>query len=240
MRPLSPPPSSARRGGAGAVDKRRRAWPARGTIIAMTVADPRRSRPRPFWNDTRFLLGVLLVAVSIAGVWLVVAAARQTIPVLAATRTIVPGEIVENGDLRVVDVALGATDSRYIAPDALAEGAVATRTIGEGELVPADAVGADADVRVTTVVVRTSVDVPAAVAAGTPVELWHAPAVEDGTFDVPRILVPDATVASVTRDEGVLGGAEASLELVIPRSDVAATLTAQSDGSALSVVPVGG
>jgi hypothetical protein len=34
-----------------------------------------------------------------------------------------------------------------------------------------------------------------------------------------------------------MGGGAASLELVIPRADVAAALAAMADGSALSVVP---
>ena len=38
----------------------------------------------------------------------------------------------------------------------------------------------------------------------------------------------------------MLGGGQVSLELVIDRADVAAVLTALSDGSALSVVPSNG
>src|SRR3546814_20236880 len=89
------------------------------------------------------------------------------------------------------------------------------RTVGEGELVPAEAVGVAADTRVTTVVIDTAVDVPATIDAGTRVEVWFAPAVERGVFDTPRILVADATVASVTRAEGVIGDAGAALELGI-------------------------
>jgi hypothetical protein len=208
-------------------------------MVGMTAADHPRSRPRPFWSDTRFLLGVLLVAASIAGVWFVVTAARQTVPVLAAARTIVPGETVSGDDLTVVDVALGQVGEIYLTPGTIEAGAVAVRTIGAGELVPADAVGAGADARVTTVVVRTGADVPGAVAEGARVEVWHAPPDDDG-FQAPRILVADATVATVARDDSMVGGADASLELVIPRSEVAAVLAAQSDGSALSVVPVSG
>lgn len=207
-------------------------------MVGMSTAEQPRSRSRAFWSDTRFLLGVLLVGVSIAGVWLVVSAARQTAPTLAASRTIVAGESVTDGDLRVVDVALGAVGDAYLSPEALAEGAVATRTIPSGELVPVDAVGDPADARVTTVVVDTAADVPGRVAEGTPVEVWHAPVVDD-VVEAPRILIADATVSSVTREDGVLGGADASVELVIPRADVAALLAAQAGGSALSVVPAG-
>jgi hypothetical protein len=89
-------------------------------------------------------------------------------------------------------------------------------------------------------VVRSAVDVPASVEAGTVVEVWAAPMLERGDYDVPRILVADATVVSVTRDDSMIGGGSAALELVIPRADVAATLAAMADESALSVVPTAG
>lgn len=206
----------------------------------MTAIEVPRLRPRAPWTDVRFLLGLLLVVVSIAGVWFVVAAARQTVPVFAATRTIVPGEVVAADDVQVVDIALGQVGDAYVAPGALGKDAVATRTIGEGELVPVEAIGEASAARTTSVVLRSSVDVPASIGAGSVVEVWAAPALERGEFDVPRILVADATVVSVSRDTSMLGGGAASLELVIPRSEVAATLAATSSGAALSVVPATG
>lgn len=207
----------------------------------MTVTESTRAPRRAFWGDARLFLGILLVVVSVAGVWMVVAAARHTVPVYAAARTIVPGEPVADGDLRIVDVALGTVAGTYLAPDTLPpEGAVATRTVEAGELVPATAVGAASDARTTSVVVRSAVDVPASVGAGTVVEVWAAPMLERGAYDTPRILVADATVVSVTRDDSMIGGGAAALELVIPRADVAATLAAMADESALSVVPTAG
>lgn len=177
------------------------------------------------------------MVVSVAGVWFVISASRQTAPVFAAGRTIVPGETVSGDDLRVVDVALGPLGEAYLRPDALTDGLVATRTIESGELVPQSAVGAASAARTTSVVLRSAVDVPASVQAGSVVEVWAAPLVEPGTYDVPRILVADATVVSVTRDDSMIGGGSAALELVIPRADVAAALAAMADQSALSVVP---
>lgn len=207
----------------------------------MTALEPPRPRPRRFWGDARFLLGIVLIAASVAGVWLVVGASRQTAPVLAAARTIVPGEALSSSDFRAVEVALGSAGEAYLAPHTLVDGAVATRVVEEGELVPAVAVGPAEDTRVTTVVVETAADVPAGVAAGTRVELWSAPPLEQpGGFDAPRILIPDATVAEVLRDDGVVGGRGVSVELVIPRADVADTLAAVAGGAALSVVPVSG
>ncbi|WP_345801942.1 SAF domain-containing protein [Microbacterium sp. AZCO] len=206
----------------------------------MTALDSARPRPRAFWGDARFFLGILLVAASVAGVWFVVSASRQTVPVFAATRTIVPGEAVSKDDLRLVDVALGQLGDAYLTSDSVEDGLIATRTVEEGELVPATAVDAAAAAATTTVVLRSTVDVPASVDAGSVVEVWEAPLIERGSYDVPRILVADATVVSVTRDDSMMGGGAAALEVVIPRADVAAVLAAMADESALSVVPTTG
>ncbi|MCR2764659.1 flagella basal body P-ring formation protein FlgA [Microbacterium sp. zg.B48] len=206
----------------------------------MTALETARPRPRAFWGDVRFILGILLVIASVAGVWFVVTAARQTAPAFAASRTIVPGEAISSDDVRVVEVALGQVGDAYLSPDVLADGMVATRTIESGELVPRAAVG-DADgLRTTSLVLRSAVDVPASVDAGTVVEVWAAPLLERGRYDAPRILVADATVVSVTRDDSMIGGGSAALEVVIPRADVAAALAAMADESALSVVPTSG
>lgn len=206
----------------------------------MTTPDTVRPAPRAFWADARFLLGIALIIASVAGVWLVVASARQTAPVFAAARTIVPGQTVTAEDLRVVDVALGAAGETYVSPASLEPGVIATRTVFEGELLPQAAVD-DADAATTTsVVIRTAGDVSAAISPGSLVEVWEAPAEEDGKLGEPRILVPSATVVTITRDDAVVSGKDVSLEIVIPRSDVAATLAALTDESSLSVVPITG
>jgi Chaperone for flagella basal body P-ring formation len=206
----------------------------------MTAIATTRPRSRAFWGDARFFLGILLVVASVAGVWFVVAASRQTVPAFAASRTIVPGEAISSDDVRLVDVSLGQLGDAYLDPDALADGLVATRTIESGELVPHSAVGDASAVRTTSVVLRSAVDVPGSVGTGSTVEVWAAPLIERGSYDVPRILVADATVVSVTRDDSMIGGGAASLEVVIPRADVAATLAAMADQSALSIVPASG
>jgi hypothetical protein len=198
------------------------------------VARPAR---RLFWADARFFVGLALIAASVAGVWWVVSAARQTVPVLQSAGVIVPGETLAADDLRVVEVALGAAADSYLAPHELAEGQVATRTISEGELVPRDGVEAAGATRVTTVVVKSAVDVPAALGAGPAVELWESPALGGGEYDAPRVLVADAIVGAVVRDGSVMGSSGPSLELVIDRAKVADVLAAVSAGSALSAVP---
>ena len=199
------------------------------------------SRPRrAFWGDLRFLIGIGLVAVSITGVWLVIASAERTTPVLQATRTIVQGEPLVSDDFRVVDVGLGVLEDDYLAPQDLEADQIAARTIAADELVPASAMVDARDGSTTTVVVESSTGIPDDVSAGTRVELWQAPLLDDGrTLDVPRILVADAVIAAVVAPEGVLASAGATVEVVIDRADVADVLSAMTSGAAISVVPTG-
>lgn len=199
-----------------------------------------RPRPRAFWADIRFLLGIALIVVSVLGVWFVVAAARQTAPVFAASRTLVAGEALSASDLRVMDVALGQAETIYASPATLQPGAVVTRTIPAGELVPRDAVGDATRLRTTTVVVRSATQVPAAVEAGSSVEVWAAPQRERGVYDTPRILVAAATVVQVSADDSMIGTAGTAVELVIERAAVADTLAAIAGGASISIVPTVG
>ena len=196
-----------------------------------------RARRTP-WGDARFYIGIALVVLSVVGVWSIVSASRMTTPVLLTDRTIVPGEALSSSDFVVIEVSLGSATDEYLAPQDLVAGLVATRALDEGELLPAAAVGDADDGRTTTVVVESSAGLPAGIDAGSTVELWHAPPLERG-FDEPRILIADATVASLVTSEGMLAQDRPAVELVIDRSDVAAVLSAMTGGSALSIVPVG-
>lgn len=213
---------------------------AAGHHEGMSEHTAARPAPRAFWADLRFLLGIALIVASIVGVWLVVAASRQTVPVFAAARTIVPGQVVDADDLRVVDVALGHLETEYASPATLVPGAVATRTIPSGELLPQAAIATADRLRTTTVVVHSTTEIPAAVVAGTSVEVWSAPLLDRGAYDTPRLLVPAATVVSVAADDSVMGTAGAAVEIVIERAEVADTLAAITGGASLSIVPIAG
>lgn len=203
------------------------------------MTSPPRAR-RAFWSDIRFLIGIALVVLSIAGVWLIVSSARETTPILQADRTIAQGEALVSDDFRVVEVSLGAVSESYLAPQDLQPGMVAARTLADGELLPTTATGDAQSARTTSIVVESSVGIPESVTVGTALELWFAPPVEDGEgFEAPRILVANVVVASIPEVDGMLAQQSAALELVIDRSDVADVLAAITSGAALSVVPLG-
>ncbi|GAA2893781.1 hypothetical protein [Microbacterium esteraromaticum] len=194
---------------------------------------------RRFYGDLRFVVGVLLVIASVAGVWLLVASSRQTSPVLQATRTVLPGETISSAELQVVDVGLGPVAGEYLAPQSLEPGAVAVRTLSAGEIVPLTAVGDADELRSTSVVIASSA-IPADVKTGAAVELWHAPPLDDGrAFEKPRILIADAVVADVAEEAGMLAGGRTDVEVIVDRADVADVLAAITGGDAISLVPTG-
>lgn len=195
---------------------------------------------RAFWGDIRFLIGIALVILSIAGVWLIVSSARQTTPVLQADRTIAQGEARVSDDFRVVEVSLGTVVDGYLAPQDLEPGMIASRTLAAGELLATTATADAQSSRTTSIVIESSVGIPESVVVGTPVELWYAPLLaESDEFDAPRILVADVVVASIPEADEMLAQRTAMLEIVIDRSDVADVLAAITGGAALSVVPLG-
>lgn len=207
------------------------------TMISMNTAARTR---RTFWTDIRFLIGVVLVIVSILGVWLIVSSARETMPVLQANRTITQGEALASGDFQVVEVNLGAVTDGYVSPPDLDSGMIAARTVTAGELLSSTAIADAHSARTTNIVVESSVGLPAHIGAGTAVELWCAPLLDDSkAFDAPRILAADVVVASIPEADGMLAQRSTAVELIIDRADVAQVLEAINAGAALSIVPQG-
>lgn len=203
------------------------------------VHTPRRRGGRAALGDARFFIGLALVAAAVAGVWFVVSSASRTEAALVATRTIVPGETIAPGDVREVEVVLGQAAESYLRPADIEFGSVSHRTIATGELIPSAALGGTAG-DVTAIVVTSAMAVPAAVERGSLVELWAAAPAEQGRFHAPRVLVAEAVVSALSAETGMLATGAATVEVVIPRAEVARTLEAVASGSAISVVPVGG
>lgn len=219
-----------------------------GMTTSATAPPPRR---RPF-ADPRLLIGLLLVAASVAATVGLVMAVDRRIQVYAATAPLQPGERIHASDLVARGVALDGSDALYLPVGRIPEdGLVVTRAVAQGELVPAAAVGTTSDVDSTTIVLRLATRVSAAVSPGASVDVWAAApsastaAAAAGATGAatppPAVLVEDAAVVRVLDDDAALsadrdGGA---VEVRIPRSRIARVLAAIAAGDGLSVVPAG-
>lgn len=219
------------------VDNFRGAARISATIALMPSSSPAR-RARPAWFDLRLVIGLVLVAVSVAGVAWVVQQARITTPVLVAAGALVPGQQLTAADVVEVDANLGVGVDRYLTPGDVDGGLVVTRAVGEGEFIASGATTAEDDGSRTRVVVASALEVPGDLAPGDAVELWAAPAEGGGAYGEPVIVVSEAALASIISDEGVMASGGVSLELVIDRDAVADVLHHVAGGSAMSVVPI--
>jgi len=206
---------------------------------------------RPGWRDPRLLAGIALVAAAVAlGAW-AARSAQATVPVYATRAVLVPGTSVDAAALVVVDVRLPeiASGGYLSALEPLPEDVVALRTVGAGELVPQDAVGAAADVALRPVAIPVRAAPSDAVVPGAVVDVWFTPARPTGAGSddapaaelAPRALATAVTVAEVRRPDGAFSASGASVvHVLVPQDALEPLLEALSADGGLDVLPVPG
>ena len=194
---------------------------------------------RRFTLDPRLLIGLVLVAGSVAGVVGVVSAADETVEVLAARDALAPGDRVRSADLETKNVRLDAVAGLYLAPDDVpSTGLVVTRSVAEGELVPASAVGSVDGLRLTSVVLDVGGSLAASIGPATLVDVWAAQEGDAGEFGPPIAIVSGATVVRLVEAESIVAGDRTTaIEVLVPKSKVARVLAAVANSDALSIVP---
>lgn len=202
---------------------------------------------RPGWRDPRLLVGVALIATSVAlGSW-VVTTAQRTVPVYVARDVLVPGDPLTSAALVVADVRLADHVDGYLrADESLPADTVLLRTVGAGELVPAASVGAAADLDVRVVPVPLSGPAPSGLVAGSRVDLWFTPEAGPGGAQEPAAVVPDQlaaalTVAELSSPDGAFasGGAR-TVHVLVPVDELPAVLGALAGEGTVDIVPVPG
>ena len=198
---------------------------------------------RPSWRDPRLLVGILMVAASVAlGAWVVSAAGAST-PVYVAREALTPGETLGADQVAVARVRLERAEAeRYLpATEPLPDGAVAVRAVGDGELLPRGAVADTADLDVRPVAVPVTEAPSAGVAEGALVDVWVTPAVPDGETPEPRLLAEALTVAEVAEPAGAFAvGGGTTVHVLVPTDALPDVLGALSADEAVHVVLVPG
>ena len=212
------------------------------------VSPPALRLQRPGWRDPRLLLGVVLVAGSVALGSSLVSAAGRTVPVYVADGPLVAGEALEADRLSVEEVRLTASGEVYLRADApLPEGVVVIRTVGPGELVPLSALGRSADLAVRPVAITPTTDLPSAVTEGSTVDLWFVPEKGSGTEQAadeagaPAQLAAGLTVAEVSEPDGAFAvGSAVTVHVLVPVDELGPVLEALASRGSVEVVHVPG
>lgn len=195
---------------------------------------------RRVWLDPRLAIGLVLIAASVAGVLGIVSSADASVAVLAARDDLAPGDRIDADDLVETSARLADAALYLDLGDVPDEGLIVTRAIGAGELVAVTAVGSAAGTRLASVVVTVNGQLPAAVAAGSTVDLWAARKEESTSFGPPSVIVSGAIVVRVLAQEGIVAsGDTTTVEVLVPRLKVARVLEAVANADAISAVPTG-
>lgn len=219
--------------------------------------------------DLRLVLGVLLVAGSVAGVYGIVAAADRRVTVYAAASSLTPGQRIDADDLVQRSVALDGSDRLYLTAGRIPSGGlVVTQPVAKGELLPTSSVGSTSGASSTSLVLQLATRVSGAVVPGASIDIWAAAdpdavtsapsttgaeaAGPDATADdvpdadpsdatAPSVIVSGATVVRVLDDSGGFSAASSgsSVEVLVPRTRVARLLQAIAQKASLAVVPAG-
>ena len=202
---------------------------------------------KPSWRDTRLVVGVVLVLLSMAIGAKVVAAADDTIPMYAAAASLVPGQPVTQSDVKRVDVQLGANRSRYVAADHdIAPDTFALRAVRPGELLPSSALGTRSDVNLKPVSVPVDRGAAAQLAAGSIVDVWvnaKDPSSATEKYGKPvKTLEAAPVVSRPDVSSGGLGGASGTtaVQIMVPESGIQALIAAIDQGAKITLVPVPG
>lgn len=197
---------------------------------------------RPSWRDPRLGVGVLLVVASVVlGSW-AVSRADASVEVYQARTALTPGEVVTAEDLQVVQVRMDAVDDVYLVPgSALVDGAVVTRTVTAGELVPLAALASADDVGLRPVQVPMDAAMQDLVGEGSVVDLWVAmpdPAGSQGALLPPEPLVTGAVVRAVHASSSVfVGSDQVQVQVLVDEDELGAVLAALTADGVVHVVP---
>lgn len=219
-----------------------------GPLSMTELAAPTAKRlQRPSWRDGRLLVGVVLVLLAATLGARVVASADERLAYFVAAEDLVAGQPVSASSFKRVDVALADAMSRYLQADApVPTGRVLVRDVRAGELVPAAALGAEAEVSVQPVTVRADSVSTAGLASGQRVDVYVTPK-ESTTSPSPgdaaaarttRLLSGVAVVAVLTSDGGFGTAATTSVQLYVPRTDVQGVIAAVDSEAKVTLVPV--
>jgi hypothetical protein len=195
----------------------------------------RRLRP-PSWFDPRLVVGILLIAGSMAAGSTIISAADRSVRVWALTRDVAASTVLSADDVRPARVRLFDSAPGYLGTAQSPAGQAVTRSLSAGELLPAAALRTSEPGLVVSLPVRPE-NAPS-VTRGQAVDVWAS------TKDCgPRRVLAAAAVQEVgTDDAGALTTGTGLLQVVlrVGRPDADRLLAVLGVDSTIRLVVVDG
>lgn len=183
-----------------------------------------------------FIIGVLLVAGSAVGVWLVVEANNHTDEYLVAAKPASSGSMITSDSFRVARMNLGEAKDLYLQPGDLKPGNYLLNTMAAGQLVALGSVASAIIDERQPVVISSMMPLPEGTRVGDFVDIWVSDAQANGLFLPPVTLVLDAEIVAITSDTGVMADGQPRVQVLVPVVSVSPILEAIASKSPLSMV----
>lgn len=207
-------------------------------------ARPANRLRKPSWHDSRLVVGVILVLLSVAAGGVLVAQADHRVPVLVAQADLVPGDRLTADNTRVVPVQLGDGLVRYLAGTTRLGDRYVLRPVRRGELIAASGVGVAADLAVQPLTVMADATSATALVRGSVVDVYvNIPkgGSSEGYAGSERVLT---TIAVADRPAPASGLGTTSdrlpVRILVPRERVNDLVNHLDDGSRITLVPIPG
>lgn len=181
-------------------------------------------------------LGMLLITISMVGVWWVIEANNATEEFLVAAKPAASGSIITESSFRVARMNLGESSRLYLKPGDLEPGNYLLNTMAVGQLVALGSVAsAIIDAR-QPVVITSTMPLPQGVGVGDFVDIWVSESLAGGSFAAPMTLVLDAEIVDIAQATGVMADQQPQIQVLVPVESVSPILDAVASKDAISMI----
>lgn len=187
-------------------------------------------------NRRNLLLGLLLIALSVAGVWFAIESNDKTEDYLVAARPASSGSMVTADSFRVAHFNLSTSSNLYLRPGQVPVGSYLLNTVDVGQLIPKGSVATSIIDARQPVIISSTMPVPANLKVGDFVDVWVSAAIENNKFAPSVTLVRDAEITDIIEPSGVMADQTPRVQVLVPVVSVAPILDAIASKGALSLV----
>jgi cytochrome c-type biogenesis protein CcmE len=189
-------------------------------------------------RSTRFVISIALFIAALIASFLMSITANQRQKYWVAVNPVAAGSQVQSQDLSLIEVTLGNSHNKYLPTSINPVGAIASRKLSPGELIPVAGLVKSGDIERNEEISLSmrSVDIPTSVAPGSLIHIFQvhdekngAPALE------PFEVIHGAHVSSLDRKGSNFGG-EVALTIATSPRFVERLLAASTSGRLVAVL----
>ncbi|MFM6971329.1 MAG: SAF domain-containing protein [Rhodoluna sp.] len=182
------------------------------------------------------MLALALFAATAVGLNYLIAKNNHTDEYLVATHDMAAGTAIGVADLKVIQVNLAESANQYIAAADKPSAAYLLGPVRAGQLISRSMLANSIIDERVPIVVTPAMSVPESMIAGSSVDLWVTPVIENNSFGEPFALVMGAEVAARVENKEMFASETPKIELWVPLEAVSPVLSSIARGDSISLI----